>query len=251
MIRHMTFCILRFIAFCIAGLAAEALVSAADPWINANDPAIVTNNDCGFITAAHGTAQIRRSFLADDEAGAPAHVADRVNSGDMLHTPNDSRVEMVSGSNVVLVVGSGSRVKLGGLRSFTDVSGQTATRLDVEVLSGDVRIQVRRNDEKPEYVLAAVEGAEVLVSRGDVALTTGGGWQASTLAGVAAGRVRRGNVTGAPFEIAGGHMLGGGGDVPLTQAASNALRGRLPFSFELATLALPPLPPMSWDLEAP
>lgn len=251
MIRHMTLCTIRFIAACILALAAEAVVNAADPWVNANDAAIVTNNDCGFITTTHGSAQIRRSFLADSDPGAPAHIADRVNSGDILYTPDGSRIEMVSGGNIVLVLGSGSRVKLNGLRNFIEASGKPATRLDLEIISGDVRIQVRRNEEKPEYVLAALEGVDVLVSRGDIAVTTSGGWLVSTLSGEVGGRVRRGNVVGAPFTIGTGHTVGGAGDAQLTDAAANALRVRLPFSFELAALALPPMPPMSWELEAP
>jgi hypothetical protein len=244
MIRHTTFCIFHFLVLCLAGLAA-------DPWISANDPAVVTNNDCGFVAVAQGRAMIRRSFLAEGDPGIAAHSADRVNSGDVLQTPDGGRMEIVCGVNVVFTVGPASRVKLGGLRQFTDASGKTATRLDVEVLAGDVRAQVRRNEEKPEYVLVAAEGAEVLVSRGDVALTTGGGWLFSTLSGAASGRIRRGKIVGAPFDILPGHAVGGSGDAALTEEASNALRGRLPFSFELASLALPPLPAMGWEQEAP
>ncbi len=251
MIHNIALPIFRVLVLCLAGVAAGATAGAADIWVNADDPGVITNNDCGFVAAIHHAAVIRRSFLAEGDAGMAANIADRVTSGDILQTPDGGRVEIASGNNVALVLGPASRLKLGGMRSFTDAAGLAATRLDVEILAGDVRVQVRLNREAPEYVLITAEGADVLVSRGDVAVTTGDGWLASTLSGTAGGRVHRGKVVGAPFAIESGTAVGNGGAAALTGAASDALRGRLPFSFEVEGLALPPLPPQSWELEAP
>lgn len=230
---------------------AFGVAVAADFWVNAADAAVVTNNDCGFITATHGNAHIRRSFHAADENVAAAHVADRVNSGDELVAPAGGRIEMVSGGNIVLVVGDNARVKLGGLRSFVGPLGNPVTRLDLEVVSGEARIQVRLNEEKPECVLAAMNGADVLIRRGDIVLSSQSGWLASALAGGAMGRVRRGGVIGAPFEIGSGRSVSGNGDAPFSETLGNALRGRLPFSFELTSVALPPAPSMSSGHDAP
>ncbi|MCC8108563.1 MAG: hypothetical protein LIQ30_05845 [Planctomycetes bacterium] len=117
--------------------------NAVDYWASPGDPAVATNNDCGYITAVHGQPQVRRSFHTEDSAGQPLSVADRISSGDELIVPTGSRLEWASGNNVVVVLGSGGRVKLGGIRSFIDPDGRQAARLDFSLLSGEVRLQVR------------------------------------------------------------------------------------------------------------
>lgn len=228
-----------------------ASVSAADFWVGATDASVSTNNDCGFVTATHGGATIRRSFHPAGDSGVTAHIADRVNSGDELVAPPGGRIEIVSGDNIVLVVGDSSRVKLSGLRIFTGPMGNTVTRLDLEVVSGEARIQVRLNEQKPECVLAALNGAEVLVSRGDIVLFSQTGWMATSMAGEAMGRIKRGTVVGAPFVIGDRRSVGGDGDSSLEASLGDAMRARLPFSFEMISAALPPAPAMSSQFEAP
>lgn len=238
-------------ALCLMALFAVPAASAADYWVAANDAAVVTNNDCGAVSAIQGEPTIRRSFHTDDDVGIPATVADRVNTGDVVSVPFGSRLEMVTGSNIVLVFGSGCKVRLGGLRNFADADGLPVTRLDLEVLEGEMRLQVRQNVQKPMAALVQLNGAEVLVRRGDVEVALQGGWQAAVLSGDAMARLRRSGVPGAPFVIAERRTVGSRGDEPLGEDETLAIRGRVPFSFETRSAALPPLPHMSSVLEAP
>jgi hypothetical protein len=238
------------IALALSALAATG-PHAADLWVKPNDPAVVSTKDCGSVTATHGATRIHRAFQSDEEAGIDVNTADRVNSGDELITDSGGRIEMVSGGNIILVIGENSRVRILALHSFPDPAGTPVTRLDMELLSGEARAQVRLNDEAPAHLRAALAGAEVLVSRGDVALSAGSGWRASVIAGEAACRMRRGHVAGAPFTLPPRRTAGADGEAVLADAAANALRSRLPFSFELTAIALPPTPSISPEFEAP
>ncbi len=175
---------------------------AADAWVAATDPAVVTNNDCGRIAALSGRPLIHRSFQADDAQGILTDIADRISAGDELIAPEGALVEWVTGANTVAVLGPGGRVRFEGLRTFPDAEGDEATRLDVTLLAGELRIQTRVNATRPETVLVALSGAEILVTKGDVELFADGGWRAAVLAEHAEGRVRRGAMTGAVFPIA-------------------------------------------------
>lgn len=229
---------------------SSGLAGAVDFWVAATDAAVATNNDCGYIASVHGAAAIRRSFHNENETVA-AHVADRVNSGDELVAPSGARIEMASGNNVILVVGSGGRARLSGLRSFLDPSGRTVTRLDLDVVSGEVRVQVRLNEQKPDAVLAGLNGADVLVRRGDAVLQSGESWRVSVVAGEVRGRNRRSGVTGAPFTLSPMQVAGGNGAENLPEQALRGIVERLPFSFESMRAALPPMPSLGWQLEAP
>ena len=240
-----------FCIVCLSFLAAPALSNAADHWIPPADPQVVTNNDCGFVSDADGSPVIRRSFHGEGQPGIDARVADRLSSGDELVVPTGSRLEWTSGTNMIVVLGSGSRARLGGLRSFPGPDGRTVTRLDFQLLSGEARVQVRLNDNRPEAVLATLAGAEVLIRRGDVELFADAGWRSVVLTGDAFARVRRGGVAGAPFALLPGRAVGLGGEEMLSDTELAAIRRRLPFSFELMNAALPPLPSMSLELEAP
>ena len=233
---------------CILACAVSA--AGGDYWISATESGVVTNNDCGQIVQIHGAPLIHRSFHAASDAGVEASIADRVSSGDELIAPAGSRVEMITGTNTVLVLGAGARVRLDGLRAF-DVGEAEATRLDVTLLAGEIRVQVRRNDVRPESVLVSMGGAEILVIRGDVEMFADGGWRCSVLAGGASGRMRRGGMPGAPFPIPADTVFAGSGATPLTREEKSAIAARVPFSFEVASAALPPLPPLSAESEAP
>lgn len=232
----------------VAGGAAS--VAAADYWLAATEPSVVTNNDCGFVSAVAGNAVIRRSFMTGSES-TNAHVADRINSGDELIAPHGGRIEWTSGNNMIVVLGADSQIRLDGLRSFARADGMTVMRLDVTLLKGECRVQVRLNSENPEAVAVTVNGADVLVTRGDVEVRSADGWSAAVINGDASARVRRGGVVGAPFAIAGGAVVGSGGEARATDAELAAIKARLPFSFEVLSSALPPLPAASYLLEAP
>ncbi|MCD8140068.1 MAG: hypothetical protein LUE17_09890 [Planctomycetaceae bacterium] len=164
-----------FLAFlALLAVAAPGRAAAAEYWVAATDVAVVTNNDCGAVSFIQGQPAIRRSFHAEDDPGLAANIADRVNSGDEIIVPFGSRLEMTSGSNVVLVFGAGCRVRLGGLRSFTDPEGKQVARLDLDLLEGEMRLQVRLHEDKPMAALITLDGAEVLVRRGDVELAMQG-----------------------------------------------------------------------------
>lgn len=225
--------------------------AAADYWVSPSDSAVVTNNDCGFISDVSGSPVIRRPFQAENDPGVAVHVADRITSGDELVVPEGSRLEWVSGTNMVLVLGSGARAKLGGLRTFTDPDGIPVTRLDVTLFSGELRVQVRLNRNHPEAVLAALSGAEVLIRRGDIGLHSGNFWRGVALSGEAFARMRRGGVSGAPFAFAAGSAVGSSGEERMEESDMDDLKRRTPFSFEQVRAALPPIPPMSAILEAP
>lgn len=239
-----------FFAVCLFALAASR-ADGVDYWVSPGDPAVATNNDCGHVTEVSGSPTIRRSFHEKGHAGVAVNVADRLSSGDELEAPAGSRLEWATGFNTVVTLAPGTRVRLDGLRSFSDASGTTVERLDVTLLAGELRAQVRLNVERPESLLVAANGAEVLVTRGDAAVFSGDAWRATALAEGAAARARRGGVLGAPFPIEPGQTAGLGVQEAVEAADLKDIRARLPFSFELARLALPPLPPMSSVVEAP
>ena len=232
-------------------MGATVSAHAVDYWVSSDDAAVITNNDCGFISDVAGHPVIRRSFQDESQPGVPANVADRINSGDELVVPAGSRLEWTTGSNIIVTLGSGTRVRLDGLRSFGSAPDATAARLDVSVVTGAIRVQVRLNEERPDAFLASLSGADILVRRGDVEMFSDNAWRGAVLSGEASARVRRGGVTGVPFMLGEGQSVGAGGQEPLEEAQRSAIRGRLPFSFELVRAALPPLPPISSILEAP
>lgn len=239
--------------FCLVSLVfLSCPAGAADLWVAGTNPAVISANDCGLVTAVSGAARIRRSFQTEKDAGLDANVADRVNAGDELVTDAGGRIEIAGGANNVIVIGQNARLKLNALRTFAGPSGKQVARLDMELLAGQARVQVRLNTAKPEHVFISCGGMEVLASRGDIAVAAGDVWLAAGLAeGEAVGRTRRGQVTGAPFPIEKGRLVTAGGAADLDDAAAAAMKTRLPFSFELTSVALPPMPSVRPDLEAP
>lgn len=225
--------------------------AAVDYWTSASNPAINTNNDCGLVAAVSGKVQIRRSFQSDTDTALPLALADRIHSGDILETPAGGRAEWTSGYNLVAVAGSNSRVRFNGLRNFIDSDGKPAVRLDLTLLSGELRVQVRLNRDQPEAVLTALTGSEVLMKRGDVCFVETGQWRSGMLAGEGWGRLIRGSTIGEPFTIAAGNLVGTAGNSALTGKDIAAIKARLPFSFELERLAKQPEPSMGDEPEAP
>lgn len=236
---------------CAFACIMHARAAAADLWVAAADPAVVTNNDCGQIAALSGRPLIHRSFHTGEDEGTPAAIADRISSGDELIVPAGAGIEWTTGANTVAVLGSGGRVRFDGLRSFADGEGRETARLDVTVLSGELRVQLRLNEKRPEALFAALGGAEFLVTRGDVEFFADAGWRGAVLGGGASGRVRRGALPGAPFDVAEGRIVGADGESALAESETAAIKQRVPFSFESIRAALPPLPAMSAEMDAP
>lgn len=232
-------------------VAAASGLAAADYWVAATDAAVVTNNDCGYVSDVADGAQIKRSFHDKDDPGMQAHAADRLNSGDEIAVPEKGRLEMISGENTILTFGPGSRAKLGGMRGFAGPGGVQTSRLDVVLHAGELRVQVRLNENNSETVLISLNGADVLVVRGDVGMFSGNAWRVAVISGDAQVRLRRGGVAGAAFSISSGEIAGPGTEERMNENDILEMKKRTPFSFELVGAALPPLPPMSTFLEAP
>lgn len=228
-----------------------SVVFCADFWVSGTDAAVVTSNDCGQISAVHGEPVVVRSFQEAGSPGIKAMLTDKIYSGDEIRVPDGGRLEVVSGSNLVVVFGGGSRVRFSGLRGFAVEGGGEASRLDLELIGGEMRVQARRNKTRPESVLIVTEGADVLVRGGDVCLRGGESWRGSVLSGEALVRMRRGVTIGAAFALAEGRGVGGSGQSDLAASVREDLVKRLPFSFELMRAALPPLPSLTYELEAP
>lgn len=244
-----------------AGVAAVVLAvmfaftcraaTGSDFWVSGTDASVVTNNDCGFISGIHGQPVIIRSFHDASAPGIRANLTDRINSGDEIRVPADSRLEVTSGSNVVAVAGAGSRVKFLGSRNFGTSESREVSRIDMELITGELRVQVRMNESRPELALVTTGSGEFLIRRGDVDVITSISWQTSVLSGDAQVRLRRGGTTGAPFTLSEGNLLGVGGQAALTSEVRERIRTRVPFSFETKRAALPPQPSVAYELEAP
>ncbi len=230
---------------------ARPLAAADSYWKPSTEVGVITNNDCGFVSAVEGGAVIRRSFMAPTDPGLTAYAADRLNTGDEIDVPPGGRLEMTSGKNTIIVFGAGTKARLLGLRAFTAPNGELVSRLDLVIEKGDIRCQVRLNEQRPEAILAGLEGADVLLARGDVEIFTDGGWRAAALSGDAYARLRRGGIVGAAFAFTGGFVVSGTGEEPLTESDIATIKARMPFSYEQMRAALPPRPAASSLLEAP
>lgn len=246
--RLRTLCMFQAVAWAMT----LSFVSAMDHWAASTTPGMVTNNDCGFVSSVAGYPVIRRSFQAEGSDGAIAHMADRIHSGDEIVVPPGGRLEWTSGNNIVIALGSDSRARLDGLRTFVDPDGNTILRLDIKVTQGACRAQVRLNNQRPESVLVSLnDTTEVLVLRGDVDMLVESAWRVASLSGSAQARIKRGGVVGAPFTVSEGMAVGSVGEESLDTSGMATIKRRLPFSFELTNAALPPLPALSRMLEAP
>jgi hypothetical protein len=144
------------------------------------------------------------------------------------------------GQNTIVTIGPGSRLQLEGVRNVADPDGVVMARLEFRLVEGEARIQVRLNQSRPEGVLARLPGVEFLLSRGDLALAASGAWRGVALEGGAELRLR----PAASFRpLSAGLAADPAGEAELSLVELEAIRGRLPFSFELTRLALPPYPP--------
>ena len=214
----------------------------ADYWASSTEPGIATSNDCGRVTSVSGKSVVRRSYMTDKDSPLALYAADRLYSGDAIEVAADGLVEWTTGDNLIIVLGPDAAARLEGLRRFADAGGKEVARLDVQLVRGELRAQVRLNENHPESLLVGMSGGEALATRGDVAAYSNNNWRVVALKSQLAARQRRGGAVGAPFTVPDGGAAGGSGEERLDARGLVAIRDRLPFSFESKSTALPPRP---------
>lgn len=224
---------------CLFLLCLGPTARTVDYWANPGAAGVVEGSDCGQVAGISGLVEMRRSFMTDRERPLQLQVADRLQAGDDILVGPDGRLEWLFGANAVVTAAPGARVRLIGVRSFPGGSGIVVNRLDFEIIRGELRVQVRLNRVKPEAALVRLSGTETLLLRGDVAFSAAGGWRVGVLGGDAEVVLRK---DGAPVSVKAGNTLSASGAVSSTAPEIAGILARLPFSFELTRLALPPLP---------
>lgn len=229
-----------------------ASLAAGDAWPSAGDSAALTNSDCGVVSSMEGAPRVRRVFMIASDPDETLYVSDRLHAGDGLNVPADGHLEWTTGHNTIVTLGPDAKARLLGLRkSAFQAKAASPARLDIELLHGEIRVEVRRNATRPEAVMVSLPGLEVLVEQGDVQVGLEGPNRVTVLDGSASVRVRRGDVPGAPFTIDAGRRLGPEGPEAAPREALESIHRELPFSFERAKAALPPLPAASAAVDAP
>lgn len=232
-------------------LLARASAPAADMWFSPSAKGVMTNSDCGVVAGLAGTPRVRRSYQLSSDAGGELSLSDKLYAGDEILTGPNDRVELVSGRNVLVLVGPDSTLRLLGLRAVERSASSKTSRLDMELPAGGARLQVRLNAANPESALLRSATMGVIVERGDCAVAVADSWRLSVLDGSAWCRLDQGGVSGAPFALEAGRELGPGGPRALTVDAATELRARMPFGYEIRRAALPPNPPPDPEAEAP
>lgn len=230
---------------------ACASARAADMWFSPSVKGVTTSNDCGTVSGLAGAPRIRRSYQLSSDAGVELSLSDKVYAGDEILTGPDDRVELVSGRNVLVLVGPDSSLRLFGLRVVERSATSKMSRLDVELVGGGARMQVRLNAANPELVFLRSPTMGVIVERGDCAAAVADSWRLSVLDGEAWCRLGQGGASGAPFSLEAGRELGPGGPRALTAETISEMKARMPFGHEIRRAALPPNPPPDPEAEAP
>jgi hypothetical protein len=218
--------------FAILAGIAEAL----DHWIA---PGGGSGTDCGRISDLAGKVEIRHPIMADEDPPVRAGLANRLRPGDIVSVPSGGRLEWKSGRNVVVTVGSDAGVRMEGVTTADFPGGISLNRLNFELLRGEARIQVRLNETRPESVLVRIGGNEILLIRGNLFVKATDQWHATVSDGWAEWRPHAGIP---PRRIEAGRKIDVSGDSELSVSEVAELAERLPFSFELIRLALPPTP---------
>ena len=232
----------RLSAFLACAFLLDALAGiggAMDYWTFSDKSDGGSGTDCGRVSDISGRVEIRRSTMSDKEPSHRAMPADRLRPGDVVSVPSGGRLEWKSGNNVVVTVGSDAGVRLEGVAMADFPGGISLSRLNFELLRGEARIQVRLNETRPESVLVRSGGNEILLARGDLLANATGQWRIAVLAG---GAEWRPHVGMPPRRIGAGRTVDARGERALSASEAAALTERLPFSFELTRLALPPTP---------
>jgi hypothetical protein len=218
-------------------------------WFSATDIGVTTKSESAIVIGMTGSPHLRRAYRHPSELGEVLNLADRIHAGDEILTGPGDRVELASGRNVLVAVGPESEVSLLGVRIVGSGSGNVASRLDVSVVTGAVRVQARLNTGHPETVFMTAPGIDVILERGDCGVSHGDSWRLVVVDGSVF--VRLGETGGAPFQFEAGHSLGPGGPRPMAREDRDDFRARLAFGYEIVRAALPPNPPPNPDAEAP
>lgn len=220
-------------------------------WIDPANPDVMTNNDSGIIISLTGQARIKGALQSEKEIGVAAAVSDRINAGDTIITAANSRVEILSKDNVLILVGPSAKATVLGIRTYQDVKGNVVSRVDVDVQEGSVRMQVRENITRPELSMLDLGGAQIVLSRGDVVATGGKNWRMAVVGGSAHFRLYQGGAYMPATVFDTGEMLSTSDQVVLASADLDAIRQRYPFIYERRRAALQPTPPPDPFEDAP
>lgn len=223
-------------------------VYGADLWAKTGDPMVTAVNDCGQVSRIRGRARIKRSYMAEKDAPDSLVTFDRVHAGDEIETGPDGAAEVVTGNNVLVLIGPGTKVVLRGVRLVDDGTGKQTACLDLGLLQGVVRTQVRLHQNNPEAVLVESDAVSALSTRGDMAVSTVSDWLLAVLAGSADYRTTRG---GRNSVLETGLLGKDDAFSELDGALADSIASRLPFTYEIVRAALPPLPPPDPYAEAP
>ncbi len=246
---------IRNIVFCASSIAAAffaaAAVQAADFWVDRNSGAAMIDSDSGVVTGIWGQASVRKSFMTQNSEEIPLGVFDKMQAGDIVETGREGRVEITSGNNVLLVIGPESAVRFLGLVSFFTSENAPAKRLDLQMLKGRIRLQVRLNRNYPEMALVEAGSLSVLTTRGDMSLFQDPNWRLAVLVGDVSYRNRPGGTLGPVAALQAGQTLYADNIVTLTDEEKERLATAMPFRYEIGRAALPPAPPPGPDGEAP
>jgi hypothetical protein len=220
-------------------------------WIDPANPDVMTNNNSGIIISLTGQARIKAALQSEKEVGIAAAVSDRINAGDTIITAANSRVEILSKDNVLILVGPSAKATILGIRTYQDARGDVVSRVDIDVQEGIVRMQVRENITRPELSMLDLGGAQVVLSRGDVVATGGKNWRVAVVGGSAHFRLYQGGAYMPATVFDTGEMLSSNDQVVLASAELNEIRQRYPFLYERRRAALQPAPPPDPFEDAP
>lgn len=220
-------------------------------WVDPENPDVMTNNDSGVIISLTGQARIKAALQSEKEPGIAAAVSDRINAGDTITTAANSRVEILSKDNVLILVGPSAKVTVLGIRTYQDARGNVVSRVDIDVQEGNVRMQVRENITRPELSMLDLGGAQVVLSRGDVVATGGKNWRLAVIGGSAHFRLYQGGAYMPATVFDTGEMLSTSDQVVLASAELDTIRQNYPFLYERRRAALQPTPPPDPFEDAP
>lgn len=240
-----------FLLLVCACVTVRFLQGGESFWIDASDVTVATSDDAGVVSGVWGQALLKGQYMESDEQGMRIGISDRVGAGDEITTAANARVEIVTGNNLVSVIGPSSSIRILGVRGFDGGDGRKLSRLDLQILEGTVRSQVRESVSRPESVLLDLGGAQCLVTRGDAAASVGAAWRVAVLAGSVSCRIKQGGGTSAPYDVTAGRVADADGVGELSGQALADLKSILPFSYEIHRAALPPTPPPDPSVDAP
>lgn len=237
----------RLIPLCCMYLSLVVVAAAAgenDFWFSPNSKGVSTPADCGRVERIVGSVLIKRASTSAKSKPEALAMNDRLFAGDELTVPAGGVLEWVCGINIRVLLGGGTRVKIIDRYVLNLPDHHSIDRLDVDLLSGDMRTRCRLNSVNSSAVRIQAKGTAFLVRRGDLVVSVGKSDDAIVLDGEV--EVIRG--ADDKVVIAFGASMNGG-NIPI--AAIVSLKERLPFNTDIIRAALQPLPPPDFEQDAP